>query len=172
MSAKQTDVIWTAEPHTVAKVEVLRAYLVAYFQILGTSKPGQHLLYLDGFAGPDEYRNYPHGSPSAALKAATEAMQNSRDRWSARELHCAFIEPDAKRYGNLLRKVEPFRATSGLRIHTYNTLFVDGLAELRKDVPSPFTKAHPFLCSLIHSALPEPRSHRSRKSWRPTARRF
>jgi len=144
MSAKQTDIIWEAEPHTIAKVEVLRAYLVAYFQILGTSKPGQSLLYVDGFAGPDEYRSFPRGSPSAALLAAQEAMRNSHDRWTARELHCAFIESDAKRFENMVRKIEPFRSLSGLQIHTYNTDFVTGLSRLRNDVPSPFRKAHPL----------------------------
>lgn len=144
MSAKQTNVIWPAEPHTVAKVEVLKAYLVAYFQILGTSKPGQSLLYVDGFAGPDEYRNHPHGSPSAALLAAQEAMRNSQDRWNARKLHCAFIESEAKRYDNMVRKIEPFRALAGLEIHTYNTDFVTGLARLRTDVPAPFSKSHPL----------------------------
>ena len=144
MSAKQTEIIWEAEPHTVAKVEVLRAYLVAYFQILGISKAGQTLLYIDGFAGPDEYRNFPHGSPSAALLAAQEAMRNSRDRWKARKLHCAFIESDTKRFENMVRKIEPFRALAGLEIHTYNTDFVTGLAKLRTDVPAPFSKAHPL----------------------------
>jgi three-Cys-motif partner protein len=144
MSAKQTEIIWEAEPHTVAKVEVLRAYLVAYFQILGTSKPGQTLLYVDGFAGPDEYRNHPHGSPSAALLAAQEAMRNSQDRWKAGKLHCAFIESDTKRFENMVRKIEPFRAQGGVEIHTYNTDFVTGLAKLRNDVPAPFSKAHPL----------------------------
>jgi three-Cys-motif partner protein len=117
---------------------------VAYFQILGTSKPGQTLLYVDGFAGPDEYRNFPHGSPSAALQAAQEALRNSQGRWRARELHCAFIESDAKRFENMARKIESFRSVSGLKIHTYNTDFVTGLAALRNDVPSPFSKAHPL----------------------------
>jgi len=144
MSAKQTDIIWEAEPHTIAKVEVLRAYLVAYFQILGTSKPGQTLLYIDGFAGPDEYRNFPRGSPSAALLAAEEAMRNSQDRWKAGKLHCAFIESDDKRFENMVRKIEPFRSVVGVEVHTYNTDFVTGLAKLRNDVPSPFFKAHPL----------------------------
>ena len=144
MSAKQTDIIWPAEPHTIAKVEVLRAYLVAYFQILGTSKTGQSLLYVDGFAGPDEYRNFPHGSPSAALLAAREAMGNSRDRWKAGKLHCAFIESDAKRFENMVRRIEPYRGLAWLEIHTYNTDFVRGLAKLRDDVPAPFSKSHPL----------------------------
>ena len=103
MSNKNLGVVWKAEPHTIAKTEVLRTYLVAYFQILGTSKPRQTILYVDGFAGPDEYTNFPHGSPTAALIAAQEATTNSRGRWIAGEIHCAFIEPDPKRFENIRR---------------------------------------------------------------------
>ena len=66
MSTKNLGVVWKAEPHTIAKTEVLRAYLVAYFQILGISKPRQTLLYVDGFAGPDQYMNFLHGTYSRA----------------------------------------------------------------------------------------------------------
>ena len=126
MAAKQSGILWQAEPHTVAKVEVLRAYLVAYFQILGTSKPGQTLLYVDGFAGPDEYQNFPHGSPSAALLAAQEAMRNSQDRWKARKLHCAFIESDTKRFENMARKSSRFAHWQGWRFTlTTPTLLLD-----------------------------------------------
>ncbi|MBV9010141.1 MAG: three-Cys-motif partner protein TcmP [Verrucomicrobia bacterium] len=144
MSARQTDITWKAEPHTIAKIKVLEAYLVAYFQILGTSKSNQTLLYVDGFAGPDEYKNFPHGSPSAALSAAREALHNSQDRWVAGKLHCAFIESIPKRFENMVRKIEPFHQISGLCIHTYNTDFVNGLAKLRSDVPAPFAKADPL----------------------------
>ena len=104
MSNKNLGVVWKAEPHTIAKTEVLRAYLVAYFQILGTSKPRQTILYVDGFAGPDEYTNFPHGSPTAALIAAQEAITNSQRRWIAGEIHCAFIEPDPKRFEKMIRR--------------------------------------------------------------------
>ena len=78
MSNKNLGVVWRVEPHTISKTEVLRAYLVAYFQILGTSKPQQTILYVDDFAGPDEYTNFPHGSPTAALIAAQEAITNRK----------------------------------------------------------------------------------------------
>ena len=144
MSNKNLGVVWRAEPHTIAKTEVLRAYLVAYFQILGASKPRQTILYVDGFAGPDEYTNFPHGSPTAALIAAQEAITNSQRRWIAGEIHCAFIEPDPKRFENMDKKIHPFRGVNGLTIHTHNADFVTGLAALRKDIPAPFRKSHPL----------------------------
>lgn len=144
MSNKNLGVVWKAEPHTIAKGEVLRAYLVAYFQILGTSKPRQTLLYVDAFAGPDQYTNYPHGSPTAALIAAQEAIINSQQRWTADDIHCAFIEPDLKRFENMDKKIHSFRGVSRLKIHTYNADFETGLATLRKDIPAPFSKSHPL----------------------------
>ena len=144
MSNKNLGAVWKAEPHTIAKAEVLRAYLVAYFQILGTSKPRQTILYVDGFAGPDQYTNYPHGSPTAALTAAQEAIMNSQERWTAGDIHCAFIEPDPKRFENMDKKIHSFRGVSRLDIHTYNADFVTGLASVRKDIPAPFSKSNPL----------------------------
>ena len=144
MSTKNLGAVWKAEPHTIAKTEVLRAYLVAYFQILGISKPRQTLLYVDGFAGPDQYTNFSHGSPTAALKAAQEAIANSQKRWVADDIHCAFIEPDPKRFENMDKKIHPFRGARELKIHVYNADFVTGLAKVRKDIPAPFCKSHPL----------------------------
>ena len=144
MSTKNLGVVWKAEPHTIAKTEVLRAYLVAYFQILGSSKSRQTILYVDGFAGPDQYTNFPHGSPTAALKAAREAITNSQQRWIAADIRCAFIEPDPKRFENMDKKVHPFRSLGRLKIHTYNAGFVAGLAAVREDIPTPFYKPHPL----------------------------
>jgi hypothetical protein len=55
MPPKKLPTVWTAPPHTIAKIEMLRAYLVAWFQILGRSRRGEDLLYVDGFAGPGEF---------------------------------------------------------------------------------------------------------------------
>ncbi|PWT80556.1 MAG: hypothetical protein C5B58_11330 [Acidobacteria bacterium] len=144
MCAKQLDIVWEADPHTIAKSEILRAYLVAYFQILGMSKPGQTILYIDGFAGPDQYTNFQHGSPTAALLAAQDALMNSHARWRAGDLHCAFIESESERFQNMDQKIHPFRGVNRLKIHTYNTDFVTGLLSLRKEIPAPFAKSHPL----------------------------
>ncbi len=57
MPAGPKDTLWTADPHTVAKIAILEAYLVAYFHIMGRSrtKQNQKILCVDGFAGPDQY---------------------------------------------------------------------------------------------------------------------
>jgi len=58
MSPKKHPTIWKAEPHTIAKIEILQEYLKAWFSIMGTNRygHGQDILYIDGFAGPGEYK--------------------------------------------------------------------------------------------------------------------
>ena len=57
--------LWSAPPHTLAKLAILRKYLIAYFAILGRrTDPSREILYIDGFAGPNEYLDHPRGSPT------------------------------------------------------------------------------------------------------------
>src|SRR5207253_10041689 len=53
-SFKPTD-LWNAEPHTLAKIEIVRRYLYLWFRILGTRS--NRLTYIDGFSGPGRYLN-------------------------------------------------------------------------------------------------------------------
>ena len=75
---------WDADPHTLAKIEILQGYLDAYFPILGRGKPGRDILYIDGFAGPGEYANSPTSSPLAALGAARSALSKTGEAWRHR----------------------------------------------------------------------------------------
>ncbi|MFV2045518.1 MAG: three-Cys-motif partner protein TcmP, partial [Anaerolineales bacterium] len=59
--------LWALEPHTTGKHKVLRGYLDAWFPILGTWSG--RILFIDGFAGPGEYRGGEQGSPQIALDA-------------------------------------------------------------------------------------------------------
>lgn len=59
---------WAIEPHTRAKLDILRFYLQAWFPIL--SKGGfPRIVYIDGFAGPGRYAGGEEGSPLVALNA-------------------------------------------------------------------------------------------------------
>lgn len=144
MPPKKFPTIWKAEPHTIAKIEILKAYLVAWFQILGRSRRKQDLLYVDGFAGPGEYTNHPEGSPLAALDAARTAIERTANQWVAGTIHCAFIEPDGRRFENLEHRIASVQMPPKIAIHAYCLSFVDGLAEVQRDVPGPFKAEHPL----------------------------
>jgi three-Cys-motif partner protein len=143
MPAKKLETLWNAEPHTIAKISILENYLLAWFQILGRTKHNQDLLYIDGFAGPGKYRNHSKGSPVAALVTAKEALSLTGSHWVANNIHCAFIEPDKKRFAYLTETIKPFEGSQKLTIHKYQTSFVDGLSKLKADIPSLFQNQYP-----------------------------
>src|SRR2546428_3115649 len=98
--------VWPADPHTLAKIEILKGYLNAYFPILGQSKRGQNILLVDGFAGPGEYSNASEGSPIVALRTAIAAISSLSGAWIAGDVYCAFLEPDDDRCRRLTERVQ------------------------------------------------------------------
>lgn len=144
MSAKIKSVLWKAPPHTLAKISILQAYLSRWFEILGRSKSRQNLWYIDGFAGPGEYTNSPTGSPVAAIASASEALQSVGGQWKAGDIYCVFVEEAPERFDHLKNKIGT--AVIPQKIHTYffNSTFVDGLSELRKQAHNPFSPPSPL----------------------------
>jgi len=61
------EVPWKAEPHTLAKLEILRRYLGAWFSII--CQRFDELVYVDATSGPGEYSGGEDGSPLVALDA-------------------------------------------------------------------------------------------------------
>lgn len=144
MPPKKYDTIWEAPPHTIAKIAILENYLQAWFQIMGRSKKGQDLLYVDGFAGPGEYTNHARGSPIAALASAQSSIASLGSGWTAGKVRCAFIEMDNARFMHLKERIKPFENSPGLEIHTLNLPFVDGLADLKSRIPIAFRGSYPL----------------------------
>ena len=66
------DTLWKIDEHTKAKHIILERYLKAWFPILSSLPISDRLVYIDGFAGPGEYKGGEPGSPIIALKAALE----------------------------------------------------------------------------------------------------
>lgn len=86
-----TTSIWEIEPHTLAKHAILRNYLNAWLPIM-TSWNGR-VIFIDGFAGPGEYKRGEPGSPKIALEAALGQRQTIRA-----EVKFIFIEAMEERY--------------------------------------------------------------------------
>ena len=144
MPSKRRDILWDAEPHTIAKITILEAYLHAWFQIMGRSMAGKDILYIDGFAGPGEYTNYPKGSPIAALNSAREVLRLSEGQWKAGTIHCAFIETDEERFNHLQKVIEQLTGINRVKIHLLNSTFTEGLKQLRSEIPGAFRESWPL----------------------------
>jgi len=68
--------VWDADPHTLAKLEILKAYLQAWMPILARQAAsrdrGCEIVYVDAFSGPGEYSGGEPGSPLVAIRVAQE----------------------------------------------------------------------------------------------------
>jgi three-Cys-motif partner protein len=83
---------------------VLRNYLGAWLPILGSSSG--RILFIDGFAGPGEYKGGEEGSPLVALRAFAEHKAKHTIKG---EVGFIFIESDHARVEHLRQAVEPLR---------------------------------------------------------------
>jgi three-Cys-motif partner protein len=98
------------EPHTLAKHEILRRYLGAWFPIM--SKWNSRLIFFDGFAGPGIYKGGEIGSPLIALKVLIEHSHFSTFS-SGTEYQFLFCESDRKRFASLQRELDSYRQSLG-----------------------------------------------------------
>ena len=115
--------IWPLEPHTKAKHEILKYYLGAWFPILASVH--LRLLYVDGFAGPGEYKRGEDGSPIIALKVARDHALRHKLTRSGMDLVFLFVEKNEERYQNLERKIGELKPQlpNAFRIETYCASF-------------------------------------------------
>ncbi len=145
MPASPKEVLWEAHPHTLAKIQILRAYLHAWFQIMGRSQNGKDILYIDGFSGPGSYTNATEGSPLAALSALSAAKQSAGPHWRAGKVHVALIEEDRDRYAALADAVRSYADIPGVFIYLLDSTFEKAMEELSASVPRFFQTPHPLL---------------------------
>jgi three-Cys-motif partner protein len=143
MSKKQ-DTIWEAQPHTLAKVAILRSYLEKWFSVLGSTFAGKDLWYIDGFAGPGEYAGGHDGSPKAAIESATLALNAARASWKAGKIRCIFVEEDAARFAHLKGWLDRSQPHTRVLSRPINSTFVDALTKLKREPANPFQHSTPL----------------------------
>lgn len=160
-----SDVVWDLEPHTKAKHEILRSYLGAWFPILGSAHP--RILYVDGFAGPGEYRGGEYGSPIIAINVAKDHLLASK---FTRELSFLFIEKDIKRANHLQSLIDSMNLPNNFNItvehgnfDTSINSYLDDITENGKNISPSFFFIDPFgpdgfPFSLIDKIASQPRS--------------
>jgi three-Cys-motif partner protein len=144
MPASPKEVRWEAQPHTLAKIQILKTYLHAWFQIMGRSQRAKDLLYIDGFAGPGSYTNAPEGSPLAALSALSEIKRSASDEWRAGNVHVALVEEDKDRFAALAEGVRQYANIPGIFTYLIDSTFEKALEELRARIPQFFHTALPL----------------------------
>jgi three-Cys-motif partner protein len=142
MSKKQ-DTVWEAQPHTLAKVAILRSYLEKWFAILGRTFAAKDLWYIDGFAGPGEYQGGQDGSPKAAIEAATRALRGTGGQWKAEKIRCVFVEEDAARFTNLKTWLDRSQSDRRVQTRAMNSTFVEAFTKLKHEAENPFQESTP-----------------------------
>jgi three-Cys-motif partner protein len=111
------------QQHSVAKLDVLREYLIAYFQTLVTA-PGQEevrLTLVDGFAGGGVFRHADTqqrilGSPLVFLKASEQAqniINAQRNKPVRFAIAYIFVEKDRSAIASLRPPYRPKATTPG-----------------------------------------------------------
>ena len=116
------ETVWSIEPHTAAKHELLKHYLGAWFPILASRE--RRIIFLDGFAGPGIYDEGQPGSPIIALR--TLLNHSAFPRYSRCEFIFHFIEKDEPRRDRLLTELRQFDPLpSNVRVSTHLGEFQD-----------------------------------------------
>jgi len=90
-------VIWTPDPHTKAKHQILSGYLDAYFPIVTKQFSDAGVAFIDAFSGPGEYEDGSDGSPIIALESARASVGGN----STTPLKFIFIEKERDRFDHL-----------------------------------------------------------------------
>jgi three-Cys-motif partner protein len=90
------DILWNCVPKTKAKLEIVSAYLGAWFGILAT-KSFKHVIYIDGFCGPGKYKTGEDGSPVIAARLASATAQ----RYAGFKASLIFIDTDERALAHL-----------------------------------------------------------------------
>lgn len=122
--ATPKDTVWEIEPHTLAKHEILRRYLGAWFPILGTYN--LRIVYIDGFCGPGKYAGGEAGSPILALR---EALKHST-RLVGKEVTFLFMDERPDRIAHLQNELLSLQVPSNFSVHAVTGQFDCELASL------------------------------------------
>ncbi len=122
--SKIKETIWSIEPHTSAKHEILRRYLGAWFAILGSTQG--RIVYIDGFCGPGRYKNEEPGSPIVALEVALSHQQRLRNR----EVVFVFIDERADRLEQLRDEISRIDLPSNFKVHVLHEDFQSAMCSI------------------------------------------
>lgn len=142
----ETDIIWEISPHTEAKHSILKRYIQAWAPILAQGSRDLRLIYIDGFAGPGEYRGGEEGSPVVVLKALKEHVL--RDKFQGTEFVNIFIEEREDRCKNLEKSIKERvgELPNWIKYEIKNNDFNSQVREILRKLESEGNELAPSLC--------------------------
>jgi three-Cys-motif partner protein len=114
--------VWTPEPHTLAKHDLLKRYLGAWFPIM--ARNNSKLVFLDGFAGPGVYDTGEPGSPLVAIRSLID--HRYFENMSGTKFMFLFVEADGRRVESLEEEIEKFWASIGDKPTNVSVEVVEG----------------------------------------------
>ena len=139
---------WQLEDHTLGKHKVLRNYMDAWLPKMLQYR--RQVLFIDGFAGPGEYRDGEDGSPIIALKSLAEHSANKRMRG---QINFVFIEKELDRHKYLEKTIKPFadRLPEYCSVRVLHSTFVARMTKIlnwfdrrQEKLPPSFVMIDPF----------------------------
>lgn len=159
MTVAKKGILWASTRPTQAKHKILRTYLDAWLPILGAGRYAhQHLVLIDGFAGPGRYSGGEPGSPLIMLSAYLDHPA-TLDATA----HFFFIEEDHKRCDHLRGEIAKLTLPPKVHVEIIEGSFVEEfpvlIERLTKDfgeLPPTFAFIDPFGAEEIPYALSTP----------------
>ena len=147
---------WSIEPHTQAKHKLLRFYLEAWFPIL-SSRSNDHVIFLDGFAGPGIYTEGEPGSPIVALDALIGHSHFSR--MSQTKFTFILIERDPDYFRSLRDQLANYwrdlgGKPSNVFVHSINDEFRNVADQIAAATPSRLAPTLAFIDPFGWSGVP------------------
>ena len=147
---------WPIEPHTQAKHRLLRFYLEAWFPILSSGN-NDHVIFLDGFAGPGIYTDGEPGSPIVALDALIDHSHFSR--MSQTRFTFILIEKDPDYFRSLRGQLANYwrdlgGKPSNVYVHSINGEFRSVADQIAEATPSRVAPTFAFIDPFGWSGVP------------------
>lgn len=138
---------WQLDNHTLGKHEVLKNYMAAWLPKMLHYR--RRVLFIDGFAGPGEYKNGEEGSPIIALDSFSNHSAFDRMRG---EITFLFIEKKTDRAEHLEGLIQPYKSElPDDCIQIFNSTFVETMTQIldqhechQEEFPPAFVMIDPF----------------------------
>ncbi len=125
------EIIWEAEPHTLAKISIVEEYLKAWFPIM--SRFQERIVYIDGFCGPGEYKGGEKGSPIIALETV---LNHSHSYVRNKEIIFLFIDNEKARIDNLSKIIQGYSLPVNIKVECVPGHFKDTIFDILDDLES------------------------------------